>query len=347
VTTMQTNTPARTKPWINRTASVRDLVLPVAIAAVIASALNLLTGLAGALGFYLAFVLSYVVVAVIFGLRHDKVRAIDKLASALITLGFATAFIPWSSILITVFRRGWPAIHGGYFSNDMRVTAADDDLAMGGLSHALVGTILMLVIASVISIPLGVLTAAYITEIRGRLAGFVRIMVQSMSGVPSIVAGLFIYATVVARFKFGGLAGALALSILMLPTIARTAEEVLKLVPEEIRSASYALGASQMATTFRIILPAARSGLVTASMLGVARVAGETAPLILTAFYSAVFSLKLVGEPIGSLPMYTYQNFGVGTDTALTRAWGGALVLMVLILVLFSAARLFAGRGNK
>jgi phosphate transport system permease protein len=339
--------PERRKPWINRTASVREMVAPVVIAAILAAVLNLVTGLAGALGYYLSFVLSYVVVAAVFGLRHDKVKGIDKLASAAITLGFATAFIPWMSILFTVVRRGWPTIYGGYFTNDMRVTSADDDLGMGGLSHALVGTIAMLLIASIISVPLGILTAAYITEIRGRLAGFVRIMVQSMSGVPSIVAGLFIYATIVSQFKFSGIAGALAISILMLPTIARTAEEVLKLVPEEIRSASYALGASQMATTFRIILPAARSGLITASMLGVARVAGETAPLILTSFYSAVFSLKMLEGPIGSLPMYTYQNFGVGTDTALTRAWGGALVLMALILILFTTARIFGGRAKK
>lgn len=339
--------PERQKPWINRTASVREMVAPVVIAAVLAGVLNLVTGLAGLLGYYLSFVICYVIVAAVFGLRHDKVKGVDKLASAAIVLGFATAFIPWVSILLTVIRRGWPTIYGGYFTTDMRVTAADDDLGMGGLSHALVGTVLMLLVASVISIPLGVLTAAYITEIRGRLAGFVRIMIQSMSGVPSIVAGLFIFATVVSRYKFSGIAGALALSILMLPTIARTAEEVLKLVPEEIRSASYALGASQMATTFRIILPAARSGLVTASMLGVARVAGETAPLILTSFYSAIFSLKMFGEPIGSLPMYTYQNFGVGTDTALTRAWGGALVLMVLILILFTTARLVGGRTKK
>jgi phosphate transport system permease protein len=339
--------PDRRKPWIKRTASVRDMVAPVVVAAVLAAVLNSVTGLAGALGYYLSFVLSYVVVAAIFGLRLDKVKGIDKLASAAITLGFATAFIPWLSILYTVVRRGWPTIYTGYFTNDMRVTSADDDLGMGGLSHALVGTVAMLVIASILSVPLGILTAAYITEIRGRLAGFVRIMVQSMSGVPSIVAGLFIYATVVSRFKFSGIAGALAISILMLPTIARTAEEVLKLVPEEMRFASYALGASQMATTFRIILPAARSGLITASMLGVARVAGETAPLILTSFYSAVFSLKMFDGPIGSLPMYSYQNFGVGTDTALIRAWGGALVLMVLILVLFTVARIVGGGVKK
>lgn len=347
MTSVVVDSPTPQRPWVNRSASFRDAAVPVVVAAVLAAIANLLTGLAGALGFYLAFVVFFVVTSLVFGLRHDKVKAVDKMATALVVLGFATAFIPWASILVTLAKRGWPAIHGGFFTNDMSVTAADDDLGLGGLSHAILGTALILTVAMVIAVPLGILTAAYITEIRGRLAGFVRVMVQSMSGVPSVVAGLFIYATVVSRFSFSGIAGALALAILMLPTIARTAEEVLKLVPDEIRSASYALGASQMATTFRIILPSARSGLVTASVLGIARVAGETAPLILTSFYSAIFSTKMTGEPIASLPMYIYQNFTVGTDLALTRAWGGALVLLSLILVLFVVARTVGGRTKK
>lgn len=339
--------PTRGRPWVNRKRSLRDVSTPVAIAVVLAAVANLVTGLAGPLGFYLAFVIFFAGTSLVFGLRHDKVKAIDKFATAFIVVGFATAFIPWASILVTLVQKGWPAIYGGYFTNDMAVTSADDELGMGGLSHAIFGTFLILIVASIIAIPLGILTAAYITEIRGRLSGFVRVMVQSMSGVPSVVAGLFIYATVVSRYQFSGLAGALALAILMLPTIARTAEEVLKLVPEEIRSASYALGASQMATTFRIILPSARSGLITASMLGVARVAGETAPLLLTSFYTSVFSRHLTGEPLASLPMYVFQNFTVGTDHALTRAWGGALVLLFLILMLFVVARTVAGRSRK
>lgn len=340
-------TPTPSKPWVNRKTSVRESATPILLSLVLAAVANLVTGLAGLMGFYLAFVVFFALTSMITGLRHDKVKAIDKLATALIVLGFATAFIPWLSILATVVKRGMPAIYGGYFTHDMSVTAADDDLGFGGLSHAIMGTFLILIVASVIAIPLGILTAAYITEIRGRLSGFVRVMVQSMSGVPSVVAGLFIYATVVSRFSFSGIAGALALAILMLPTIARTAEEVLKLVPDEIRSASYALGASQTATTFRIIIPSARSGLITASMLGIARVAGETAPLILTSFYSAIFSKKLTGEPLASLPMYVYQNFSVGTDVALTRAWGGALVLLSLILLLFIVARTVGGRIKK
>ncbi|MEI8160457.1 MAG: phosphate ABC transporter permease PstA [Actinomycetes bacterium] len=334
------------KPWVNRSQSVREMVKPTLIAGIIAIAIVLFTGLAGPLGFYFSFVLAFIVVSFIDGMRHDKVKAIDKVMTTLVTAGFATAFIPWASILFTVFQRGASAIYFGYFTHDMSYTSADDELGMGGLSHALVGSLLILLMASIIAIPFGIVTALYITEVKGKLSGLVRVIVQSMSGVPSIVAGLFVYAVVVSRYSFSGVAGAIALSILMLPTVARTSEEVLKLVPDDLRSSAYALGASQMATTFRIVLPTARSGLITASMLGLARVAGETAPLILTAYYSAVYSLKVTGQPLASLPMYIFQNFSTGTDTALTRAWGGAAVLLSFIFILFIIARI-AGRGSR
>jgi phosphate transport system permease protein len=334
------------KPWVNRSQSAREMVRPTVIAGVIATAIVLVTGLAGPLGFYFSFVLAFIVVSFVDGMRHDKVKAIDKVMTTLVTAGFATAFIPWASILFTVFQRGASAIYFGYFTHDMSFTSADDDLGMGGLSHALVGSLLILLMASIIAIPFGIVTALYITEVKGKLSGLVRVIVQSMSGVPSIVAGLFVYAVVVSRYSFSGFAGAIALSILMLPTVARTSEEVLKLVPDDLRSSAYALGASQMATTFRIVLPTARSGLITASMLGLARVAGETAPLILTAYYSAVYSLKVTGQPLASLPMYIFQNFSTGTDTALTRAWGGAAVLLSFIFILFIIARI-AGRGSR
>jgi len=334
------------KPWVNRSQSVREMVKPTLVAGIIAIAIVLFTGLAGPLGFYFSFVLAFIVVSFIDGMRHDKVKAIDKVMTTLVTAGFATAFIPWASILFTVFQRGASAIYFGYFTHDVSYTSADDELGMGGLSHALVGSLLILLMASIIAIPFGIVTALYITEVKGKLSGLVRVIVQSMSGVPSIVAGLFVYAVVVSRYSFSGVAGAIALSILMLPTVARTSEEVLKLVPDDLRSSAYALGASQMATTFRIVLPTARSGLITASMLGLARVAGETAPLILTAYYSAVYSLKVTGQPLASLPMYIFQNFSTGTDTALTRAWGGAAVLLSFIFILFIIARI-AGRGSR
>lgn len=338
--------PTAQKPWVNRRASVQSALTPLLLAIAITVPLVLFTGLAGPLGAYLAFVLSYVFTSFVTGLRQDKVRGINQMMSTLVTVGFVTAFIPWMSILFTVFSRGAGAFYSGYFTNDMATTAADDALNLGGLSHAIVGSAVILGVSSLISIPFGIITAIYITEVRGRLSGLVRVMVQSMSGVPSIVAGLFVFAIMVSGKSFSALAGSVALAILMLPTVARTSEEVLKLVPDELRTSAYALGATQTGTVFRIVLPTARSGLITASMLGIARVAGETAPLILTSFYSANFSRDLTGQSIASLPMYVYQNFSTGTDIALTRAWGGASVLLGIIFLLFVSARVF-GRSQK
>jgi len=334
------------RPWVNRRDVFKELIPTLLIASALAAAIVNFTGLAGALGSYVAFVAAYLTVSFLFGMRHDKVKAVDKVMTTLVCAGFLTAFIPWVSILFTVFKRGASAIYWGYFTSDMSVTSGDDELNMGGLSHAIVGSGIILLIASLIAIPFGIITAVYITEIKGRFSGLVRIMIQSMSGVPSIVAGLFVFAILVSGRGFSALSGSVALSILMLPTVARTAEEVLKLVPEDIRTSAYALGATQTATTFRIVLPAARAGLVTASMLGMARVAGETAPLIMTSFYSANFSTDTSGHPLASLPMYIYQNFSNGTDLALSRAWGGAAVLLSMIFIIFTIARLSSGRAK-
>ncbi len=343
-TTTSLVTPRR--PWVNRRDVFKELIPTLLIASALAAAIVNFTGLAGALGSYVAFVAAYLSVSFLFGMRHDKIKAVDKVMTTLVSAGFFTAFIPWVSILFTVFKRGASAIYWGYFTSDMSVTSGDDELNMGGLSHAIVGSGIILLIASLIAIPFGIITAVYITEIKGRFSGLVRIMIQSMSGVPSIVAGLFVFAILVSGKGFSAISGAVALSILMLPTVARTAEEVLKLVPEDIRTSAYALGATQTATTFRIVLPAARAGLVTASMLGMARVAGETAPLIMTSFYSANFSTDTSGHPLASLPMYIYQNFTNGTDLALSRAWGGAAVLLSMIFIIFTIARLSSGRAK-
>jgi phosphate transport system permease protein len=168
-----------------------------------------------------------------------------------------------------------------------------------------------------------------------------------MSGVPSIVAGLFIYATVVVFFGgFSAWAGALSLVILMLPTVARTSEEILKIVPEDLRTASYALGATQARTTFRVVLPTIASGLVTAAVLGIARVVGETAPLILTASYFVAKSTSL-NEPIASLPIYIFSSLGLGDENATTRAWGGSLVLLGVVFILFAIARTISTRLSR
>jgi phosphate transport system permease protein len=316
----------------------------VALSGIFGWLLNTLTGLSGFLGWYVGLAFAMPVVAFVGSVRHGWNLASDRVASAVITVAFAAVTIPWISIFVTVYQKGSKAFHAKYLTDDMRITPSSDLIQYGGVAHAIIGTLIMVLIASLIAVPLGILAAVYVVEIKGRFAKLVRFLTQAMSGVPSIVAGLFIYATVVVFFGgFSAWAGSLALVILMLPTVARTSEEILKIVPEDLRTASYALGATQSRTTFRVVLPTIASGLVTAAVLGIARVVGETAPLILTASYFVAKSTSL-NEPIASLPIYIFSSLGLGDENATTRAWGGSLVLLGVVFILFAIARTLSTR---
>ena len=217
----------------------------------------------------------------------------------------------------------------------------------GGL-QAIVGTFEQVGIAMVISVPLGILTAVYLNEVKGRLARPTRIFVDAMSGVPSIVAGLFIYTVLVANGAgFSGFAAALALSVLMLPTVTRTCEVVLRLVPDGLREASLAMGAPEWRTTWGVILPTARTGIITAMILGVARVVGETAPLIMTAFGSATLNVNPFSGPQAALSLSSFQLFGSSQTADVERAWVFAFVLLAIVLILFVAARLQGERRRS
>lgn len=339
--------PEAKRPWDHsRSTAVRVVVL-VLLSGLFGTLANRFTGLSGFLGWYVGLALAIPFIAFIGSARHGWNVSSDRIATSLISVAFATVAIPWVSIIVTVVQKGSKAFHAGYLTDDMRITPSSDPLQFGGVAHAVIGTLIMVLIASLIAVPLGILAAIYIVEVKGRFAKMVRFFTQAMSGVPSIVAGLFIYSTVVIFFGgFSAIAGALSLVILMLPTVARTSEEVLKIVPEELRSASYALGASQARTTFRVVLPTVASGLVTAAVLGIARVVGETAPLILTASYFVATSTS-VTEPIASLPIYIFSSLGLGDANATARAWGGSLVLLVVVLVLFILARSISTRLTR
>jgi phosphate transport system permease protein len=196
------------------------------------------------------------------------------------------------------------------------------------------------------SVPIGILTALYLTEIQGKFSGPIRFLVQAMSGVPSIVAGLFILSSILYPItkSYSALMGALALTILMIPTVARTSEEVLLLIPNDLREAGTALGGTQWRTVAMIVLPAARSGLMTAVILGIARIAGETAPLLLLTGGGDKVNLNPTSGPVGSLPYYIWKSFNAGSPEAITRAWNGLLVLMLLVLILFVTARALSSR---
>lgn len=251
------------------------------------------------------------------------------------------------SVIGSLVVRGLRALSPQFLFQNSVYISPSTPLDYGGIGHSLVGTLLIVFIASLISVPIGIATAVYITEVRGRAVPYVRFFVQAMSGVPSVVAGLFILTIVVATgaFNQSAFAGGLAYAILMLPTVARTAEEVLKLVPDDLRTGALALGSTRARTVLRVVIPAARTGIITAVILGVARVIGETAPLLLAAGNNDQTVVNPFGSPISSVPTYIFNNVALPYPDAVARAWGSALVLIILVAVLFTLARVF-GRGR-
>jgi phosphate transport system permease protein len=306
------------------------------------------TGLSGKLGFASAFFFFSTLLIFVQQLRlRDLPAAKDSLLGSFALLGIILTLIPIVSIVTTVVVRGYKGIHFGMFANDMTMASVNDPVQAGGLLHAIVGTLIMVGGALLISFPIGLLTALYLTEIKGKLSRPIKFLVQAMSGVPSIVAGLFILSILIIPVtqELTGLMGSFALSILMIPTIARTAEEMLLLIPSDLREAGVALGATQWRTVSGVVIPAARSGLVTAVILGVARIIGETAPLLLVSGGGDALNFNPASGPMGSLPFYIWKAFLTGgTEEAYARAWGGMLILLILIVLLFSLARYLSGR---
>jgi phosphate transport system permease protein len=318
------------------------------LAGVLAGGAIELTGLSGKLGFAAAYFFFASLLIFVQQLRlRDLAAAKDSLLSSFALLAMTMTLIPIVSIVVTVVLKGYKGIHFGMFTNDMTQASVNDPVQAGGLIHALIGTIIMVGGALIVSFPIGLLTALYLTEIRGKLARPIKFLVQAMSGVPSIVAGLFILSILVIPVtqELTGLMGSLALSILMIPTIARTAEEMLLLIPNELREAGVALGATQWRTVSGVVVPAAKSGLVTAVILGIARIIGETAPILLVSGGADALNFNPMSGPMGSLPFYIWKAFLTGgTEEAYARAWGGMLILLILIVVLFGLARYLSNR---
>ena len=303
----------------------------------------------GKLGFSLTLIVVAIITAsTVSWLRKDRTAAMNSTTTVLVYIAAAFVILPLLSILYEVVRLGAGGFSLRIFTEDMSVTASDSDLSQGGLLHAVIGTAYIVVFATLISTPIGILTALYIVEVKGKFAGLVRFFVQAMSGVPSIVAGLFIFAVWMIQLgnAYSGIAGGFALTILMIPTVARTSEEVLKLIPQDLREAGLALGATQWRTVATVVIPAARSGLVTAIILGIARVVGETAPLLLTLGGADAINLNPTEGNMAAIPYYVWKNLLIGSPNAISRAWLGLFVLMVLVLIFFALARYF-GSGKR
>ena len=289
---------------------------------------------------------SYVALATtaVFAVQGRR-AAVDRLFTSLAWTSFLLALVPLVSVVALVVRNGAKRFDVNFLTHSLRGIAPRD--TNGGAYHAIIGTLEQVGLASLIAIPVGLLAAVYVVEHgRGPLVSAVRFVTDVMTGVPSIVAGLFVFTFWVLALGqgFSGLAAALALAILMLPTVVRTTEVVLGLVPDSLREAALALGVPRWKTVVRVVLPTAASGITTGIVLAVARVTGETAPLLLTALnFDSINSNPFKGQQAG-LPSFVFAQAGQSYKAAIDRAWAGALTLLLLVLLLNLVARLVARR---
>lgn len=274
-------------------------------------------------------------------------KARDRLVTALVSAAFVLALLPLISLIGTTVVNGLPAfLTPTFFTESQRNVVG----AGGGALHAVVGTLLITGVATLISVPIGLLAAIYLTEYgRGRLARAITFFVDVMTGIPSIVAGLFAFAFFSLifndpgiRFGFGG---AIALSVLMIPVVVRSSEEMLKLVPNELREAAFALGVPKWLTILKVVLPTSIAGIVTGIMISIARVIGETAPLLIISGFTASMNYNLFSERMMTLPVFVYTQYanqGADFQAYVDRAWAGALTLILIVMLLNGLARLIA-----
>ncbi|MDT9698715.1 phosphate ABC transporter permease PstA [Streptomyces sp. P17] len=278
---------------------------------------------------------------VIAGSVEGRRQARDRIATSLVWVAFLIAVVPLASLVWETVKRGTKVLDMYFLSHSMGVVA--DTEPGGGIYAAIIGTLEQVGIATVIAVPIGVLTAIYLVEYgRGHLARAVTFFVDVMTGIPSIVAGLFILSLLlIFDMSFSGFAGALALAILMMPVVVRSTEEMLKLVPNELREASLALGVPKWRTILKVVLPTAIGGITTGVMLAVARIAGETAPVLLLVFGNPFINNNPFEGAQASLPLYIYQQYAnsAGSEAAYDRAWAAALTLIAFVMILNLAAR--------
>ncbi|MER6977895.1 phosphate ABC transporter permease PstA [Streptomyces carpinensis] len=292
----------------------------------------------GLIAAVLAVLVTYGVAARVEGRRQAK----DRIATSLVWVCFLVAVVPLASLIWATAKRGVKVFDGYFLSHSMAGVA--DTEPGGGIYHALLGTLEQVGLATLIAVPIGVLTAIYLVEYgRGRLAKAVTFFVDVMTGIPSIVAGLFVLSFWILILKMGysGFAGSLALAILMMPVVVRSTEEMLKLVPNELREASLALGVPKWRTILKVVLPTSIGGIATGVMLSIARITGETAPVLLLVWGTNFINSNPFKDPQASLPLYIYQQYAnsSGSGAAYDRAWAAALTLIAFVMILNLVAR--------
>ena len=305
--------------------------------------------LAGVLPFllisYIIFVAAY---ALLVSMSDSGPAVRDRIASIFIhSLAFVLIFALAVVVIFTLVRGAEALPHINMYTQDMASAGPIDPLSVGGVLHAIVGTLIQIGIALAISIPLGVTCAVFLSEIPGKYSQMVRTVVEAMTALPSVVAGLFIYATVILVLGMGrsGFAAALAITVMMLPIIIRASDVVLRLVPGNLKEAGLALGAGQWRTVWHVVLPTVRSGLTTAVILGTARGIGETSPVLLTAGYTQFFNFNPFDGAMVSLPLAVFNFVKSPEPIMIARGFGTAAVLMLVVLILFAVARIIGGRA--
>ncbi|MCE9621105.1 MAG: phosphate ABC transporter permease PstA [Actinomycetia bacterium] len=307
-----------------------------------------LTPMSGTFGFLIvAFVLYIVIYAVIASVTESRPTVVDKVMNVLLTSSAVIALFALATVIIFVIIRGWPALkHSNFYTEDLSTTGPLDPLTQGGISHAIVGTLIITALSLVFTVPLAVVCAVFLNESKSRSAQLVRTVVTAMTALPSILAGLFVFVVWILVFDFqrSGLAASIAVSIMMLPIIIRSADVVLRLVPGGLREAAAALGAPRWRTVWHVVLPTARSGIMTSVILGVARGIGETAPVLLTAGYTAAMNTNPFENPMVNLPLAAFELVKSPQPDQIARGFGAAATLMVLVLILFFLARILGGR---
>ena len=300
----------------------------------------------GNLGFLVCWYLTFLALyAGVTALSHSRPVIIDRLASAAVYAGASVAGFALVSTVLYTFVEGRAALgHLNFLTRDMAGVGPQAPLTQGGVLMAIVGSFIEVGIAVLIALPLGIGTAVFMTEVGGRLSKVVRTVVEAMTALPDILAGLFIYTTLIIGLGFerSGFAAAMALTVMMLPIIARSAEVSLRIVPGDLREAGMALGASQWQTVRRIVLPTAKAGLATALILGVARAVGETAPVLITSGASTFTNFNPFKDPMNSLPLFIFSAVRSGEPLYIARGFGAASVLLGLVLVLFVTTRFLA-----
>jgi phosphate transport system permease protein len=343
----QTLSPTETQPHLPLTHPRLPAFAPLltlALSAAVAGLLSLFLGL-GITPWAIITVLLHVVALPLWSRVVENARAAkDRFVTNLVWTAFLIALVPLVSLVIKVVSEGLGVINGEFLSYSMRNIVGPG----GGIYHAILGTLLVTLAAAVISVPVGLLTAIYLVEYggTGRMSRTITFLVDVMTGIPSIVAGLFAYALFALIFGEGirmGFGGSVALSLLMIPIVVRSCEEMLKLVPNDLREAAYALGVPKWRTIVKVVLPTALAGIVTGVTLAMARVIGETAPLLIIAGSTDSVNMNLFGERMMTLPVFIYYSYtqpGVPAEYGQARAWGAALVLILLVMALNLLARL-------